>query len=399
MNVSVRIRVAFALIACGLFAAPLDAQQAQIVKFEGRAKLAPPPLDEQQVARQVATLKQSMAREKTISEQTLSGLWRLRALETPASRELLVGNLSHTDPRVVMLSVDALAAHASVESQPHILALRERAEFGKFYGFRRTIADAAAAYRNADAVGFLVETLPKADGQFERVVVEHLIRLTGENFSDDDRRWSEWWAAAKTDYRGPPATAKSIEDASLANSWSRELPEFFDVPLFAKEIVFVIDRSRSMLSTLDGETRLERAQQELTDVIAKLGEDVEFNIIAFEDVLQHWQPALVPASINAKADAVQFVASLFAGNKTASYDALSRSLSYDFNTELVVFLSDGRPTAGQIVEPSAIVAQITKENSFGRATIDTLGIDTQLETELFMYDLAANNFGRYIRIR
>lgn len=361
----------------------------------------PTVLPERQAEKLVVSLEKTLAREKLASLRTLNSLWQLRQAPYERVDQFLMKSLQHADPRVAMLSADGLGAHRPKTAQAALIAASSRDEFAAYFGFRRAISMAIAAYRNSESVEFLVKVLPEADGQFEWLVVEQLMLLTGENFADNSAKWTEWWTASKGGYRGPPSNADSqdVRQLAQAQTWQRPIPRFFGVPLYAKRIVFVIDRSHSMDSTLDGETRMTRAQKELSDTITAMEPDAQFNIIAYDDLLQVWQPALVTANIEAKAAALQYVNSIYTGDKTASYDALSRGLTFDPNTELVVFLSDGKPTTGKIVETTAIVKQITLENTFIRATIETLGIDTEGVAEMFMYDLAKNNNGTYLRIR
>jgi len=154
-----------------------------------------------------------------------------------------------------------------------------------------------------------------------------------------------------------------------------------------------------MQSLKDGEARMDKAQQELSEAVQKMPEDTQFNIIAYNEQLEIWQPQLVPANTASKADAVRFTYALYPDLKTAAYDALSKGLQFDPNTELIVYLTDGKPTAGSIILPDLIVQAITTQNMFQRTTIDTLGIDTEGESERFLQELARQNYGQYFKIR
>jgi hypothetical protein len=64
-----------------------------------------------------------------------------------------------------------------------------------------------------------------------------------------------------------------------------------------------------------------------------------------------------------------------------------------------VFLSDGEPNAGRIVDPQRIVQEISARNATGRVRIDVLGLDAQGPAEAFLRTLAESNFGTYRPIR
>lgn len=347
------------------------------------------------------------AAERSLEKQTLSlpelqTIYFLRRATGPETEAVLIEALGHADPRAVILALDAVAVERPAAAQPKLAELRLHQAFPRSYAFRRSVVDTAAAFNNAAAVSFLIDLLPDADGQLEYLIVRHLMRLTGKSFANNSRQWKEWWVASAVTYRGPPAAAANNAQSDpqrVAQDWAGPLPKFYDVPLFAKKIVFLIDESKSMLSEKDGETRMDRAQEELSQAVQAMAEDVQFNIIAYNEQLELWQPTLVPASIAAKSDAVRFAYTLYPELKTAAYDALSQGLQFDPNTELIVYLSDGKPTAGSIIEPNAIVDAITFQNLFQRTSIDSLGIDTEGESEKFMQDLSAKNYGQYFKIR
>ena len=67
--------------------------------------------------------------------------------------------------------------------------------------------------------------------------------------------------------------------------------------------------------------------------------------------------------------------------------------------ELILFLSDGEPTAGALTDPSAIVNTIANLNLTQRTTIHTLGIDARDRHEVFLKNLAEKNSGKLLLIR
>ncbi|MBD3672943.1 MAG: VWA domain-containing protein [Planctomycetaceae bacterium] len=331
----------------------------------------------------------------------LQTLYLLQRGTPEAASPSLIAGLRHSDPRVVQLSLDGVKFHTPATAFDQLTGLVTHKTFSQRYGFRRAVIDAVAAYRTPAAVGFLIEQLPAFDGQLEYVAVLHLQQLTGQTITNSAEDWKTWWASVAPEDRGPPSgeAVPQQDTPSLKGQWNGPLPKFYDIPIFAKKVVFIIDNSASMLSRQDGETRSERAQKELSEAIEAMAPDVEFNIIAYNHLVDFWNRSLLPASVAAKSSAVQYTYALSPFGKTASYEALSLGLSFDPNTELVVFLSDGKPTAGSLVEPLSILHAIWKQNLFQKTTIDTLGIDTVGETEEFMEYLAEQNYGAYTKIR
>ncbi len=91
--------------------------------------------------------------------------------------------------------------------------------------------------------------------------------------------------------------------------------------------------------------------------------------------------------------------SLSADRDTDSYDALADALRVDQDIEAVLFLTDGEPSSGPIVDKPTIVTAITQQNKLSRAAISTIGIDARGACEEFLKQLAGDNFGTYRSIR
>ena len=67
--------------------------------------------------------------------------------------------------------------------------------------------------------------------------------------------------------------------------------------------------------------------------------------------------------------------------------------------ELMLFLSDGEPNAGALVDPQAIVVAIANHNLTQRTTINTLGIDARNVHEAVLKNLAEKNYGKLLLLR
>ena len=110
---------------------------------------------------------------------------------------------------------------------------------------------------------------------------------------------------------------------------------------------------------------------------------------------KEWREDLVYASEENKLEAIQFVRRLGYGDRTNTYGALRRSLEFDDDLEAVFLLTDGRPTAGNIVAPSGIVNDILHRNRFRHLNFNTIGIAVEGPTESFLKRLAEESNGEY----
>lgn len=319
----------------------------------------------------------------------------------PSRIDRLSSLLEASDPQLTLEAADALARLHAAEALPAIMRLDKRVEFREQYGYRHAVLSAVAKFPEPAAVDWLLDTLERFDGQLRYEAARGLAVLTGENLGGNASEWRAWWSAR----RGASDVLRAASVVGAANAgpvdvpWNRPVPQFFGTPIYALRVVFVIDRSRSMLSSVDDVTRLDEAQHELEQAIRELPPHAEFDVVAYDSNVRLWRDFLVPATSQNKSDAVRFTYSLFPDNKTACYDALSTALSLDPNLETVVFLTDGEPTAGRIVDPAQIVQTITARNARQRTAINVLSIDALGPAEGFLKALAGQNFGQYHAVR
>jgi Ca-activated chloride channel family protein len=169
-------------------------------------------------------------------------------------------------------------------------------------------------------------------------------------------------------------------------------PEQVNTDTIPKDIVFVIDRSGSM----SGE-KIEQAHNALHFILGQLGEQDRFSVVGFDDELVIWAEALRPANRENLADARQFVTTLSAdggtnleGGLQAGLDILAGSEQRDAPA-MVVFLTDGLPTAG-ITDEGLIARLVTDANSQLEARLHVFGVGYDVNTHL-LDRLAADNGG------
>ena len=207
-------------------------------------------------------------------------------------------------------------------------------------------------------------------------------------------------------------------------------------------MLFVIDVSGSMddlvvevdkFRDYRDRKRFTIVQTELLNTLETLTADTNFNIVAFATDLKPWKKRLVPANIVNRESAKSFVrglkplggsesqelaasglggaANLEAG-KTNTLKALlfafgvdpekpskAAVTGFDKNAikrplDTMYFLSDGRPSAGKLIETNEILAEVRKHNELYRIVIHTIAIgDFQ---KAFLKTLAEQNGGVFV---
>ncbi len=112
--------------------------------------------------------------------------------------------------------------------------------------------------------------------------------------------------------------------------------------VIAKDVILVLDTSGSMQGQ-----KIEQARRALKYVLEQLNPSDRFNVITFSTGVVPYASSLQPAS--ARADAERFVDQIAAGGSTDINRAMLEALS-DSDRErptIVIFLTDGLPTAGE----------------------------------------------------
>ncbi len=214
--------------------------------------------------------------------------------------------------------------------------------------------------------------------------------------------------------------------------------EFFGIPLAdARELVFVLDISGSMSEAAEGQlatiqlappppppagpppptgyppghpppssvpsgappqdhrigmrvpTKIEVAQAELIDAIAKLPAGTRLNVLIFSDEIDAYAPSMVVLDDSTRADLISFVRDMRAAGATALQPALR--VTFLLNTQRVVLLSDG---LGNIGGGREDILRDVREAVRGGVRIDAIGIGRGQDRKL-LSAVAAETGGLY----
>lgn len=353
-------------------------------------------------------LKESVERDirsKHVSLLTAQSVQRLGWSARDEDVQFLVKLTESLDVNLAFAAAYSLGERKDAELLPAIVSLSKRKEFTQSFGLRRCLVDVVAQVPDKNAVEFLIGVASAFDGQLRFETAQHLARLTGQNFGGHSDQWAKWWKDQSASFQFAPQSLEAVNSANPETqavariAWPESLPEFFGVPVYAKRVVFVIDRSRSMASSVNGVTRLDEAVKQLEQAVDSLDRYAYFNDIAYNSDVLPFMSQLVLAEDANKRASRNFAYRLKPEKKTASYDALYAGLMADANLEAMYFLSDGEPTAGRVVDMPSIVNSITAQNALQRTSIFTLGIDARGDHEEFLRDLAKRNHGKFVMIR
>ena len=155
-----------------------------------------------------------------------------------------------------------------------------------------------------------------------------------------------------------------------------------------KRMIFVFDRSGSMAGQ-----SMEQALEALRFAVNSMGPEDEFNIVDYGTTVEAFAEAPVKATEIIRAAALEYIDGILASGGTNIHGALLEAtgmLAGDEFAEMIVFLTDGIPTIGEI-ELEAILGDVSAANET-RARLFVFGVGHEVNTHL-LDRLAGDNGG------
>ena len=249
-------------------------------------------------------------------------------------------------------------------------------------------------------------------------------------------RWRSWWDSQDEDFKIKPASERAV-GAKDKDKGKTSASSFFGIPVTGSRVVFILDVSGSMLwymgrptprgrwapPTGDIDSRIKRAKKELISAIKGMTTDDKFNVVFFSTEVRVWKKRLVVANKTNKKAIADTVGRIHADGATALYDAIRDGLKikatrkpgarYASEVDEVFLLSDGAPTAGEILSMDKILKKVRGFNRGARIRINTIFLGTKepaptlqnggklssMTTDQFMKRMALQNRGKFRHVK
>ncbi|MFN0206181.1 MAG: HEAT repeat domain-containing protein [Planctomycetota bacterium] len=368
----------------------------------------------------------------------------LGRIGAPESAELLLPLTKDAESNVRVAAIDGIAAIGQEASAPALIA----ALTDKNWRVRASAIAGLGRVRSKDALAPLVGIVESDEGRLVEDASKTLKLLTGRDFGKDYNSWKRWYDAYGKDpnYKLPTVQELAAIDAKREAApragetgvvKERKIAEFLGVETPSKKILFIIDCSGSMEDLVvekeryrdrkyPGFRKMDIVKEELARTIERLDTKTDFAIATFATKVKPWKRGeLVNANSINRAAAVDFARSLepiggaskqdlasagFGGaaalgeGKTNTHGALMHGLGNpkrgviekDYTTQIdtIFFLSDGKPSTGDLVDTDDILAAVYEANSQKKITIHVLGIGDFEKG--FMKQLAEHNGGVFV---
>jgi HEAT repeat protein len=336
----------------------------------------------------IPILKRAYDSSPTVKIAALAALAQIKPQE---SAGYLESALKDQLPEVRIAAIETLTRYKSDKT----LILKSTSDLlrDKNPAVRATAVQCLRELREKDSVKTLAERLPGASWRLRYDLITALKDLTGKEFGFDAKAWLNWYQVNKENIEiapsrnETPAKRGANKESDLPLKSNETIPTFFDIAIPGRDIVFILDLSRSMKNEAEDnddkkERKIDIAISELTETFKRFSSEARFNIIILSTEAARYgkrkaSKTMLPATEENKKAALKFVNSLWdklediKSGRGDHYDALIEALS-EPEVDTVFLLSDGRPTYGTYINKDNIVANVARNNRFKKVVINTI---------------------------
>ncbi len=364
-----------------------------------------------------------------------------RMPESNVVHKTLLDLLKDKETYVRAMSCYSLGEHRSMDALPPLLAALEDGQW------QVRAASLSAMTRLSDkellktqAVPKLADFLENAAGRERDDCADAMRRITGKNLGKDVAVWRKWIAEGdaglpKSDEGG--GTTKP--DGAYANQV--EKPHFYGIDVVSHRAVIILDISLSMNEVIEidkerlrretsrrravtGEgapkpgdkpaedddkgydipwwrikTRLDLARYQAINLVSKLEQEQNFEIITFSTEVHPWMGKLVPATQSNKMKAIAMIEAIKPEDQTNTWGALAAAFEMSerdakgtgLGPDEIFLVTDGAPSCGDIKEPEQILQAAVQICKMMQCRVNVIGIGIDLS---FLRRLATSTGGQ-----
>jgi hypothetical protein len=363
----------------------------------------------------------------------------VQALQARAQRSAIPRLIELTqdkEPGVRCASLEALASLREAQ----VVDLAIAALQDEVWQVRSSAAGALRELRAKRSIEPLIARMELEVGRLISDYADALEEITAKGFGMRTEMWRDWWTGIADRFEIPTDEQLAVAKAKRAENQARYSPpgstNYHGIETPSRAVLFIIDVSGSMENHVveverfaDGDypsmSRIDIVKTELQRTIEGLESYVRFNILAFATDVKSWKKKLVPCNVLNQRSAMDWVGRLEAiggsskedlaragltgaanleAGKTNTYGVLMKGLgvagrgthdaAYDVEVDTIFFLSDGRPTAGELIDPDDILQEVRVANELRKVVIHTIALG-EFQKE-FMRTLARENGGVFV---
>jgi hypothetical protein len=284
------------------------------------------------------------------------------------------------------------------------------------------------------AVDPLIARMTTEAGRVRRDCYDALKKITHDDLGLNPDNWAKWWKRERERVGGGIPDAPKTGPVENPEDLRYARPERpYGLQVFSDRIGYVLDMSNSMFNFFDpdpeavkklrrkynGATKFDISKEEIVQSIEALDPRARFNVMVFSTRPRFMSNTLVPAIPENHKKAEGFLracrttpdAAVTAGSVqlTSFYDAFRAVFdlpkgvttpppSFAETPDTMFFLTDGEPTAGEIIDADEILAWFNGLNRYARIRVHVVAYGNMGIDLVFLGHLAEDNGGKLINI-
>ncbi len=365
------------------------------------------------VLRVLADKKDTDARER--AEGKLPDIhWLVRAnaalllerVADPVSRPALEAAIAKEKKDKTWMSlVDAFVATPARASDATTLLIAKKLEH-KRWQMRLTAARALSKVGSMAAMDPLIDRFAKENGRLKKELHAALRAVSKDDLGPRASTWRTWWDKQKEKAGGlppppPEPTQPNPEDSRYADpsgGRKKDDPHYYGRRVFSRAVCFVLDTSGSMETNMKvraddikrlGDlptqgTRDAIAKKALLTAIQKLDPRTKLRLVFFGSNVRVWKRDMQPASPANVGAAESAMKNAYPDGETNFHGALKAAVglhgrpstnpSLENIPDTVYFLTDGRPTRGEITSMPELITWFANLNRFAKVDLTIIAL-------------------------
>lgn len=256
----------------------------------------------------------------------------------------------------------------------------------------QTVED-ASRLRGVSSVEALIGLLQYPHVRVAGEALEVLQRLTRKEYGPDPEVWRGWWEQNRAGWKAPSGR---LEPLGTGKDKERTTARYHGIEVRTECVVFALDFSGSMTEDTRGGEKWLVAAAHLEETLAALPDGVRVNLVLFADEVTTVfdEPRALDAK-SRKALATFLLRSSNPSGGTNVLGAIETTLAMD-DVDTLFLLTDGSPTAGDVVFSARVRPRVTRANRRRKIAIHTVAFGASDNARAFMKRLASANGGRYV---
>jgi hypothetical protein len=364
------------------------------------------------VLRVLGALKHAQGRER-IEDKLTDRDWLVRAnaahalqqIGDVASRPALEKALAEKKAKAWISIVDAYASFPGSTDETTLLIARGLEH--KRWQLRLTAARALAKVGTMAAMDPLIDRFSKEGGRMKRELHAALRAVSKDDLGPRPATWRTWWDEQKKKHGGalPPPPPEPVAKNPAGDRYAdpsgkgrKDDPHYYGRRIFSRSVCFVLDTSGSMELNMDvrpedvsrlgdlpaSGTRDAIAKKALLDALGQLDPRTLLRLVFFNTDVKVWKRDMQPANAANRAAAESALKNALPQGETNFHGALKAALglhgrpstnpTLDAMPDTVFFLTDGRPTKGEITSMPELITWFADLNRFAKVDLTIIAL-------------------------